>query len=96
MRALPVCTCIWGPNYFNRIECSSCLRWWTLQNQLHTELGLFVGDYPAISHGEIGVPPYAELEGGRIVHRSMPYIAAPGDYDGAQAVFAELMRRAGE
>lgn len=50
MRKLPLCRCTYGPAYYDHVECAACEQWTELQNQLHTELGLFVGDYPAVSN----------------------------------------------
>lgn len=94
LRSLPVCVCQWGPNYWDRVVCISCDQWTELSNQLHRELGLFVGDYPAVSNGIIDTPPYDEIEGGKLHVRCMPHEVGPGHYDDAQMVFEELMRRA--
>jgi hypothetical protein len=94
MRALPLCTCIWGPNYYNRIECTSCGRWWDLHGELHSELKLFCGDWPVCDHPP-DEPPYAEIEGDRIHLRSMSHAGGPVDWDGAPELFAELMQRSG-
>ena len=40
MRALPDCACVGGPNYWQCEAWASCEAW----RQLHSELGLLVGD----------------------------------------------------
>jgi hypothetical protein len=92
MQTLPNCTCVWGPNYWNRIECASCERWWDLHSDLHAELKLKPWEWSVIAHPP-GAPPHEELKDGRIVHRSMPQLAYAADWNGARELIGELMER---
>jgi hypothetical protein len=89
MEALPFCTCVWGPRYYDQVECVSCARWWDYQNELYDELKLTPAQYPAINHPP-GVPPHDELDGKRTVCRSMSHAAGPGHWPGALELFKEL------
>jgi hypothetical protein len=100
MQTLPPCTCVWGPKYWNRIECASCDRWWDLHRELHAELKLRPWEWPAVDHPP-GAPPHDELKasggfptlsGEPIVRRSMSQAPAPADWVGARELFDELTR----
>jgi hypothetical protein len=75
MQALPHCSCLWGPMYWDRVECASCDRWWSLQNNLCRELELKPWEFPAVSthpiilhgpiHGWLHDAAPRELKAGR-------------------------------
>jgi hypothetical protein len=91
MRGLPNCHCLWGPNYWERVECWTCTEWWALHRQLHDELRLHPGQYPAIDHPP-DVPPYDEIEGGKTFRRSMRHAGGVEDWQGAAELFDALMQ----
>jgi hypothetical protein len=94
MRELPICSCVWGPRYFDHVECASCEQLSELQGQLHRELGLFVGDYPAINSRPDSAPD--EIAGGRVYRCSTPHSFGPAFWDKGGRVFKQLMAAAGE
>jgi hypothetical protein len=93
MRKLPHCTCVWGPRYYDTVDCASCDEWWRLQNQLHNMLDLPVNAYPAVAPPP-STPPYAEIAGGRVHHRNMSHAGGPEDWDRNAELFDALMREA--
>jgi hypothetical protein len=50
IKALPACSCIRGPEYWEVIECESCIAFSRLHSDLHDALRLTVFDWPAIRY----------------------------------------------
>jgi len=50
MEALPECSCVVGPEYWQVKTCKSCDDWWKLHKSLHTELKMKPWQWPAYEY----------------------------------------------
>jgi hypothetical protein len=96
MESLPPCTCIWGPNYWERQECASCDQWWKLHNKLFDALGRHKPwMWPLVDYAFIDTPPYDEIAGGRIHQRVTPRVHCAAAWDTDGTFFNALRAAAG-
>jgi hypothetical protein len=95
MEALLPCTCIWGPNYYDRQECASCDQWWELHRRLYDALGFRQPwKWPLVDCYAVDDPPHDEIAGGRIHQRMTPRIHCAAEWDKNGEFFNRLRRAA--
>jgi hypothetical protein len=83
MQALPECSLVFGPEYWDRQECEACKAWWKLHGKLHAELRLRAFEWPAVQ------PPDIEN-----YYSDQPYCAGALWLPHAQRFYHELERAA--